>query len=80
MSLYYVYFVVASIRCVTTHPSAASEPLSKQSPKPNHPEVRKSVVPKNYRFIYPEFLPDPKVEWRNVAKEKLERIDMVNRR
>lgn len=30
--------------------------------------------------MYPEFLPDPKIEWRNQIKEKLERIDMISRR
>lgn len=32
------------------------------------------------RFVYPEFLPDPKIEWRNAIREKLERGDMINRR
>jgi len=30
--------------------------------------------------VYPEFLPDPKIEWRNSLREKLERIDMIQRR
>lgn len=41
---------------------------------------RKSVVPSNCRYIYPEFLPDPKMEWRNSLREKLERLDMIQRR
>lgn len=52
-----------------------SSPLKKKQE-----EVRKTVAPTDYRFIYPEFLPDPKVEWRNVVREKLERLDMVSRR
>lgn len=43
-------------------------------------EIRKPIAPPTYRFIYPEFLPDPKVEWRNPVREKLERIDMIDRR
>lgn len=39
-----------------------------------------SIVPPEYRFIYSEFLPDPKVEWRNPIREKLERMDMLKRR
>ncbi|XP_005190932.1 large ribosomal subunit protein bL19m [Musca domestica] len=39
-----------------------------------------NVAPTTYRFIYPEFLPDPKVEWRNPIREKLERLDMIDRR
>lgn len=30
--------------------------------------------------MYPEFLPDPKFEWRNPIREKLERMDMMKRR
>lgn len=43
-------------------------------------EPRKPILPPNYRFLYPEFLPDPKVEWRNQVRERLERQDMLNRR
>lgn len=46
----------------------------------NPTETRKPIAPPTYRFIYPEFLPDPKVEWRNPIREKLERLDMVDRR
>lgn len=34
----------------------------------------------DYRFVFPEFLPPAKIEWRNKLKEKLERRDMLNRR
>nr|CAD7578251.1 unnamed protein product [Timema californicum] len=44
------------------------------------PEARKGVVPPQYRFVYPEFLPDPKIIWRNKVREKLERADMLSRR
>jgi large subunit ribosomal protein L19 len=30
--------------------------------------------------MYPEFLPDPTMERRNKLKEKLERMDMLQRR
>lgn len=33
-----------------------------------------------YRHIYPEFLPDPKITFRNEIREKLERNDMIARR
>jgi len=35
---------------------------------------------RDYRFIFPEFLPDPNPEWRNSLAEKLARRDMLNRR
>ena len=40
----------------------------------------KSFIPKNYRFLYPEFLPDPNPLHRNLIREKLERKDMLARR
>lgn len=54
----------------------SDESISEKQVKPE----RKSVVPSNSRFIYPEFLPDPKIEWRNSLREKLERMDMIQRR
>ncbi|KAK9680129.1 Ribosomal protein L19 [Popillia japonica] len=33
-----------------------------------------------YRLIYPEFLPDPRIDFRNSVREKLERMDMISRR
>lgn len=53
----------------------ATKPLNK---KPT--DVRKPLAPAEYRFIYPEFLPDPKIEFRNHIREKLERMDMLQRR
>nr|SVE70727.1 EOG090X0F2L [Daphnia similis]SVE71353.1 EOG090X0F2L [Daphnia similis]SVE72612.1 EOG090X0F2L [Daphnia similis] len=38
------------------------------------------VAPPEFRFMYPEFLPDPAMETRNRLKEKLERMDMLQRR
>ncbi|XP_021948611.1 39S ribosomal protein L19, mitochondrial isoform X2 [Folsomia candida] len=33
-----------------------------------------------FRYVYPEFLPDPNLKFRNRIKEKLERLDMLHRR
>lgn len=33
-----------------------------------------------YRHVYPEFLPDPNIKFRNEIREKLERNDMIARR
>lgn len=43
-------------------------------------EGHKHVVPLECRFVYPEFLPDPRLDHRNRLREKLERMDMLNRR
>ncbi|KAH8280983.1 hypothetical protein KR054_006390 [Drosophila jambulina] len=53
---------------------------STQTPPVPPTTTRKPIIPANYRFVYPEFLPDPKVEWRNSIREKLERLDMLERR
>lgn len=65
-------------RPVATKVTAAVDPNT--TPSYAGAETRKPVVPRDYRLIYPEFLPDPKIEWRNPVKEKLERMDMLNRR
>lgn len=46
----------------------------------NVAEKRESIIPSNYRFVYPEFLPDPDMTYRHPIREKLERQDMLNRR
>ncbi len=33
-----------------------------------------------FRYVYPEFLPDPNLKFRNRIREKLERLDMLHRR
>ena len=35
---------------------------------------------RSYRFMFPEFLPDPDPLYRNPVRERLERIDMLKRR
>ncbi|KYN00457.1 PREDICTED: 39S ribosomal protein L19, mitochondrial [Cyphomyrmex costatus] len=48
--------------------------------KPEQNIEQKKVIPDRYRFIYPEFLPDPDPKYRNSLREKLERMDMLARR
>ncbi|KAL9889969.1 large ribosomal subunit protein bL19m-like isoform 2-T4 [Glossina fuscipes fuscipes] len=43
-----------------------------KAPSSSPTETRKPVIPANCRFIYPEFLPNRKIEWRNPIREKLE--------
>lgn len=65
---------------VATPAVAATAPPPAASAVPFAGDMRKPVVPRDYRLMYPEFLPDPKIEWRNPVKEKLERLDMLQRR
>lgn len=51
---------------------------SNEMPEQNVKQRR--IIPDRYRFIYPEFLPDPNPLYRNALKEKLERKDMLARR
>lgn len=47
------------------------------------PQNKSDLIRKNVsemRHVYPEFLPDPKVEFRNMTRERLEREDMIARR
>lgn len=41
---------------------------------------QKGMITNRYRFMYPEFLPDPDPKYRNALREKLERMDMLARR
>ncbi|XP_020285687.1 39S ribosomal protein L19, mitochondrial [Pseudomyrmex gracilis] len=62
--------------------STATSELSVES----HVEAPKENIKRNtsfsdrYRFIYPEFLPEPDTKYRNPLREKLERMDMLARR
>ncbi|XP_069696006.1 large ribosomal subunit protein bL19m [Periplaneta americana] len=71
------------LRCLSSvAPSSAKseETPSEQKKEQSSVDTYKNVVPLECRFVYPEFLPDPKIEWRNAVREKLERMDMMNRR
>jgi large subunit ribosomal protein L19 len=58
--------------------SAPPESQEQANPRSRIDTSRRNVV--DLRRIYPEFLPDPKTEFRNPLREKLERSDMIARR
>lgn len=64
-------------RCFSALPDAQSEPAKQTK---DGQKGRKSIAPLNFRFIYPEFLPNPDIKRRNYIREKLERLDMMSRR
>jgi large subunit ribosomal protein L19 len=70
--------VNAEYRCLSS--VSTPEKLVSEETKEEKTDGHKTVVPLECRFVYPEFLPDPRVERRNSLREKLERIDMLNRR
>lgn len=43
-------------------------------------DSKEHQLPDDFRIVYPEFLPDPNLEWRNKLRERLERQDMLARR
>lgn len=58
--------------------NSIEESHSNEMPEQNVKQKR--IIPDRYRFIYPEFLPDPNPLYRNALREKLERKDMLARR
>lgn len=62
--------------------TAISNPVEEthSNKEPAQDTKQKRAIPDKYRFIYPEFLPDPDVRYRNALREKLERMDMLARR
>lgn len=62
----------------TVASNSIRETHSNKQPEQNTEQKR--AVPNRYRFVYPEFLPDPDVKYRNALREKLERMDMLARR
>lgn len=65
------------VRCFTAKPvfEVKEEPNEKKTKRKNN-----SFIPKDYRFQYQEFLPDPTIKFRNSVRERLERKDMLDRR
>lgn len=65
-------------RSMTTLPTVEEKekPVVEQTGR----RIRKPNPLLEYRHAYPEFLPDPKMTWRNSLREKLERSDMLKRR
>lgn len=64
--------------------SAKADDGSVSAPKKTKPaasvEKKRFTIPPDFRHVYPEFLPDPNINWRNSVREKLERIDLLDRR
>ncbi|RZF34922.1 hypothetical protein LSTR_LSTR011416 [Laodelphax striatellus] len=58
----------------------AQKAEEKKQPESSATDLMPAPALNRARFVYPEFLPDPKMEWRNLIREKLERSDMMKRR
>jgi len=67
---------VSGIRCYASEVNAEQDEESTNTQQTDEHEISR----RDFRFIFPEFLPDPKPEWRNTIAEKLSRRDMLNRR
>ncbi|KAJ8711651.1 hypothetical protein PYW08_008605 [Mythimna loreyi] len=77
------WFIRRDCRVLSTLPEKAVEvPVETKQERPAVSRIRASARNPNLalRHVYPEFLPDPNPKWRNSLREKLERIDMLNRR
>ncbi|XP_042147997.1 39S ribosomal protein L19, mitochondrial [Ixodes scapularis] len=67
-------------RCLSVQTSPA---IDASTEKTSAPRRHRSPIPEKlaeYRFVYPEFLPDPDMSTRHYARERLERTDMLKRR
>jgi len=60
-------------------PVSTAEKINPDHTKPDNQDA-KLLAPPEYRFIYPEFLPEPNIQRRNRLGEKLERMDMIQHR
>ncbi|KAL1138470.1 hypothetical protein AAG570_008533, partial [Ranatra chinensis] len=78
--VYLLYFLNCSGVLCRQLSNEVNQPTTLKEDVPSVSPSREFRLPTDYRFIYPEFLPDPKMEWRNPIREKLERLDMVKRR
>nr|CAG4635108.1 EOG090X0F2L [Alona affinis] len=58
----------------------SEKPVTSSSTREGRGSHVQPVAPPEFRFIYPEFLPDPNFAYRNKLREKLERADMLLRR
>lgn len=79
-------------RCVNTVPDkvlektrysklgAAIKAPSVEEPQPKAKQETDLGTNRDYKYIYPDFLPDPVFYFRDKIKEKLERRDMIERR
>lgn len=65
-------------KCLAAFSSQAVPLPSEKSPRSARDTLRKQIL--QFRHVYPEFLPDPQIEFRNSIRERLERADMVARR
>lgn len=74
---YFCYKFVSTERLLCQ----AVQNVQKNEEKPNSGQQKKSDLElAEYRFVYPEFLPNPKFKVRHKICEKLEREDMLRRR
>ena len=64
----------SSVQDPTNYEKKSQQVLSKNN------DIVPPAAPPEYRFIYPEFLPSTNMQYRNKLREKLERVDMMQRR
>ena len=74
---------VNSVAKFSSSKNNKSEAAVKESENPDTPLTDiddEKLSRRDYRFIFPEFLPDPNIEFRNPIAEKLHRKDLIARR
>lgn len=71
-------WTLSTVRNKSTAPDVLGVP--KKVKTPDETEKKRFNIPQNYRYTYPEFLPDPHLWFRNPVREQIERQDMIDRR
>ncbi|KAI4495584.1 hypothetical protein M0802_008596 [Mischocyttarus mexicanus] len=80
LGLYIARTLTKEIRRCSSSVSTQNLEKDNQNTTNKNSGLKDETVSLDYRFIYPEFLPDPKPLYRNYLREKLERMDMIARR
>ena len=68
---------------VTGAPSIQIENDGKKSKRKGQTSTKQPAYiqsTRDYKYIYPDFLPNPVFYFRDKLREKLERLDMIDRR
>lgn len=76
------YSTTESHSLKSTHAAVSSTPSSEANPnsQTTNENADKLLAPREYRFIFPEFLPDKDPSMRHRVREQLEKSDMLRRR
>ena len=71
---------IGSIRRLSSSSVSSNESVVAVQDNDNNQTDEQKLSRRDFRFIFPEFLPDPNPAFRNPLAEKLQRQDLLSRR